>query len=98
MFACSTRQSNSPRDRLYDIGSLAASSSTKRRMDNETAADTGLSFQDEIKREMIEIKDQLTNDTDGRFQHKVSKRLVCILAGDQPVRTSKRRTDGDTNK
>jgi len=42
----------------YDIGSLDASGSTKRRMDNETAADTGLSFQDEVKREMIEITDR----------------------------------------
>ena len=45
--------------------------SKKRRMDHdsETAADTGLSFQDEIKRDMFEIMDRLTSEIDGRFQH-----------------------------
>jgi len=33
----------------------------KRRMDSETAADTGLSFQDEIKRDMFEIIDRLAS-------------------------------------
>jgi len=41
----------------------------KRRMDSETAADTELSFQDEIKRDMFEIIDCLASEIEGRFQH-----------------------------
>jgi len=37
-------------------------------MDSETAADTGLSFQDEIKRDMFEIIDRLASEIEGRFQ------------------------------
>jgi len=36
----------------------------KCRMDSETAADTGLSFQDEIKRDMFEIIDGLASEID----------------------------------
>lgn len=41
----------------------------KRRMDGETAADTGLSFQDEIKRDMYEILDRLSSEIQRRFEH-----------------------------
>jgi len=41
----------------------------KRRMDSETAADTRLLFQDEIKRAMFEIIDHLAIEIVGRFQH-----------------------------
>jgi len=34
-----------------------------------TAANAGLSFQHEMKREMFEIMDRLTSEIDGRFQH-----------------------------
>ena len=58
-----------------------------------------LSFQDEIKREMIEITDRLTSERRSISAFEVSKRQVCILAGEQPVRTIKRQTDdGDTNE
>ena len=38
-------------------------------MDSETAADTRLLFQDEIKRAMFEIIDHLAIEIVGRFQH-----------------------------
>ena len=41
----------------------------KRRMDREEAADAGLSFQDEIRREMMEIIDRLISEIQTRFQH-----------------------------
>ena len=41
----------------------------KRRMDSETAADTELLFQDEIKRDMFEIIDRLASEIESRFQH-----------------------------
>ena len=53
-------------------------------MDPETAADTGLSSEDKLKREMFEIMDRLPSEIDGRSQHlksvnelQLNNRRVC---------------------
>ena len=50
----------------------------KRRMDSETAADTGLLLQGEIKREMFEIMDRFTSEIDGRFQRWLPVVLLAV--------------------
>jgi hypothetical protein len=38
-------------------------------MDDEETSDVGLSYQDEIKRDMLEVIDRLKTEIQGRFEH-----------------------------